>query len=103
MKKLISIILFILISVFAMIFLSVTMGCKYYQSKPDLNETLDRKLPIACYYAQDCLYRNKANDDKSSCVTFMMECRAFLKFNKCRYDAPSGMSMDECWRYLNQK
>lgn len=80
------------------IFLSGCMSCQFAPDRKNFYIN-------ACYNAADCMYRNKANKDKSICMPYMSECNSFNKYMFCleERNRPDEMTFKECWLYLNQK
>ena len=70
------------------------VGCQCAPRKTD-------KELSSCYMFRDCMYRNQKNKDKSVCIDFAKECRAYRRFIFCR--KIKGMTFERCQLYLNQK
>lgn len=74
-------------------------GCTACQWKPARVEN----APLACFYFQDCMYRNAENKDKSICMDYAKECRATLRMNKCMSIGSEIIEFRNCMLLLNQK
>lgn len=75
-------------------------GCASCQFSP---ERKDFEID-SCFLASDCLYRNKANPDKSICSALISECSSFSKYLFCLDESHRpDISFKECWLYLNQR
>lgn len=72
-------------------------------SQPDKKDFQGR--PDACYDFAMCMYMNQKNPDKSVCVDYAKECRAYGRFNFCKdsKNLPERVDFEKCVLYLNQK
>jgi len=72
-------------------------------SLPDVDDYAGR--PQACLDFDRCMYYNQKNKDKSICIDYAKECRAYGRFEYCKDQAnlPEGMRFQECWDKLNTK
>lgn len=75
-------------------------------STPDKEDYISHE----CYIAMDCMYRLKAETDKSSCNLLIEACRNSLKEMRaidrlkfCRENVFESMTEKECRMWLNQK
>lgn len=97
-----------MIIIFAAIamFLLVIILFSSCMTTPDRDDYVSNE----CFVAMDCMYRLKAEIDKSSCNVLIEACRDSLKemraldrLNFCKNNAFESMTEKECRMWLNQK